>query len=186
EDVHHRHPLRRALPRLMLQSGTSRLVLRGLGAGDVERYARAVLGPAFNRRLAESLWPRTGGNPFFVTELVEMIRAEGRDRVPESIREMIHESVDRLSEQAQGTLRAGAVIGQEFGLAILQTVTGRRPDDLVSDLAAAIDRRLLVRDTPARFSFRHLLIREVLYEATPALERIRLHRRTAEALEALG
>ena len=187
DDVDHGHSMRRVLPLLARQPGISRIVLQGLGAADVQRYARVVLGPAFDHRRGESLYLRTRGHPFFVTELVEMMQGEERERVPESIREMLNESLDRVSERALGTLRAGAVIGQEFGLAILQAVTNQRAEDLVSDLAAAIDRRLMVRTTqpPGRFAFRHPLIREVLYEGMPALDRIRLHRRAAEALEQL-
>jgi DNA-binding CsgD family transcriptional regulator/tetratricopeptide (TPR) repeat protein len=187
DEVHHSHPMRRALPLLARQPGMSRIVLQGLRSADVEHYARAVLGPAFDRRQGKSLYLRTSGHPFFVTELVEMMRAGGQDRVPESIREMLSENLDRVSGRTLAALRAGAVIGQEFGLAILQAVTDQRAEDLVSDLAAAIDGRLLVRTAqpPGRFAFRHLLIREILYEGMPALDRMRLHRRAAEALEQL-
>jgi DNA-binding CsgD family transcriptional regulator/tetratricopeptide (TPR) repeat protein len=187
DDVHTGHPLARTIRPLASQWRVSRIALRGLNGAEVERYARAVLGPAFNNRLLDVLLVRTAGNPFFVTELLETMRVEGSERVPDSVRDMIDERLLRVSDRVVRVLRAGAVVGQDFSMAMLQAVTNQSTGDLLSDLGAAIDRRLLVRapGPPGRFSFPHLLIREVLYEQTPALDRIRLHRRAAEAMERL-
>jgi tetratricopeptide (TPR) repeat protein len=55
---------------------------------------------------------------------------------------------------------------------------------LLDVIESASRQRLIVSETPARYRFAHALIRTLLYDEMPTAERVVLHRKTAEELEA--
>ncbi len=84
-------------------------------------------------------------------------------------------------------LSLAAVIGHDFDLALLGTVSGLPEDHLLDALdeatAAAVAQE--VPGQSARFTFSHSLIQHVLYDELSALRRVRAHQRVAAALETL-
>jgi hypothetical protein len=100
---------------------------------------------------------------------------------------VIARRVRRLDEVAAGTAEVAAVIGPEFGLDLVAHVGGLAPDEAL-DRVSEMTREGLVVDvpgSPTRFRFAHPLIRETLYDGLSPARRMRLHRATAAALEAL-
>ena len=82
-------------------------------------------------------------------------------------------------------LTLAAVIGQEFGLDVLQRVSDLEAERTLEVLEEAVAAHV-VDEVPraiAHYRFAHTLIRETLYGELRTLERIRLHRRVAEVLE---
>src|SRR5262249_22574087 len=79
------------------------------------------------------------------------------------------------------------VIGQEFGLDVLQRVSELQEERVFDVLEEAVTARVLdeVPRAIARYRFAHTLIRETLCGELRNLERVRLHRRVAEVLEGL-
>ena len=151
-----------------------------VGAGAGHKSADAAL--------AERLCDRTGGNPFFIEELMHSL-AEAPDAatsVPEGVKDVIGQRLDRLRPPALEALTLAAVLGTDFRLSTLQIVAlAHETDDLLAALEAAVAARLVVEDPDEvdRFSFAHALVRETLYERPIASRRLRLHLRVAEALE---
>ena len=84
-------------------------------------------------------------------------------------------------------LLVAAVLGRSFHLAALAQLHGLSWGEAASELAPAVGAGL-VDEQAARvgqYSFRHALIRETLYEDLSAMERMELHARAGEVLEAL-
>src|SRR5581483_3284537 len=83
-------------------------------------------------------------------------------------------------------LVAGAVMGREFDLGVLQIVFDLSPDEALGRLSAASASGLVdeVPGVVGRFRFGHALIRETLYGDLSASERARFHRDVGRALEA--
>jgi tetratricopeptide (TPR) repeat protein len=79
------------------------------------------------------------------------------------------------------------VLGREFPVAALARVGHISEDELLDMLDEAIDARVVsnVPGGPGHLRFAHVLIRETLYEGLSNARRIRMHRLTVEALEAL-
>ena len=85
--------------------------------------------------MAEAVWRETEGNPFFVTEVVRLFdsgewSASSGDRllairIPESIRDVVGQRLDRLTPECNELLAVAAVVGREFDLSTLETVTGQ-------------------------------------------------------------
>lgn len=201
------HPLTGTLADLRREEGVERIALTGLEEVDVVAILEATAGHEMDkvgRRLAEEIAAESGGNPFFVGELLRhltesgtLVQDEGgrwrltgelgRLGLPQSVREVIGKRVERLGESATRTLTAAAVIGRDFDVDLLTEVVDVGEDDLLDMLEEACVAGVLVERTgrPGSFTFAHALINQALYDELGATRRARLHRRVAEALESL-
>ena len=99
------------------------------------------------------LYRQTGGNPFFVTEVL----AARDGRIPTSVRDAVLARVARLSSSAQAVLGAAAVIGPQVDARLLTRVVGAELDAL----DACLEVGLLVAQEGA-FTFRHELTRQAI------------------------
>src|SRR3954447_4422851 len=163
--------------------------LAGLPADEAAELVAARAGPrAADEESVRRLCEETGGNPFFIEELLRTPRSEPdrREGVPAAVKEVIGRRLDRLPRPSQEILTLAAVLGNAFTLAALEAVAPEREqDELLDALEAAVAAGLVFEDaeTVDRFSFTHALVRETLYERPIASRRVRLHHRVAEALE---
>ena len=183
-------PLAQVLSDLRREAGMETIRLEGLRLAEVVSLASAHLGRrSTDRAWTERLCEQTGGNPFFIEELLHTPLAPPAERVavPEGVKDVIGRRLDRLAPETLDILTLAAVLGNDFRLAALQAVAlDQRQDDLIAALEAAVAARVIVEDPDEvdRFSFTHALVRETLYERPIASRRVRLHRRVAVSLEA--
>ncbi len=82
-------------------------------------------------------------------------------------------------------LRAAAVIGYEFDIALLARVVDRSEDDVLDALDLAAASGLAQEVGIDRFRFAHALVRETLHGELSSTRRARQHRKVAQALEDL-
>ena len=180
-------PLGHGLADFRREVGMDTITLRGLQPAETAALVAAHAGSA-DGDLAQRLFDQTGGNPFFIEELLHTPHAprEARVAVPEGVKDVIGRRLDRLVPATLETLTLAAVLGRDFRLDALQAVADQTQDELIASLEAAVAARLILEDPDEvdRFSFTHALVRETLYERPIASRRLRLHRRVAVALEA--
>jgi class 3 adenylate cyclase len=174
-----------------------RISLRGLSVDEVDAYAASVVGERVASSVAARLHGITGGNPFFLGELVRLLSATGQLeqaderitdpmlRVPEEVRTLIRRRVAGLSAEATSTLRVAAVIGRGFDLRVLERVSHLSAPRLLDVLAEGIEAGALA-EAGTRYSFVHELVRETLYEDLPASRRRELHLTLGRVLEELS
>jgi hypothetical protein len=174
-----------------------RIPLRGLTPADIGDYVGTVTGPPPTLQVAARLHRITGGNPFFVEEVVHQLVADGTletledapndpfRRVPEEIRALIRRRVAGLASEAVALLRVAAVVGREFELHVLQRTSRLTPARLLGLLedAAAVGVIAEVPSAPRRYAFAHELVRETLYDDLPPARRLELHRKLGRLLE---
>jgi DNA-binding CsgD family transcriptional regulator/tetratricopeptide (TPR) repeat protein len=167
------HPLAVLRGDLATAAGVSQAVLAPLsrvGVAELIGRSGSTLDPA-------SVHRSTGGNPFFVTELL----AVGEQRLPATVRDAVLARASRLSEEGRDVLAAAAIVGQRAGLALLMEVSGRP--------AAALDEcvahGMLVAEGDG-WSFRHELARLAIEETLTPSRRTRLHAEALAALLAVG
>ncbi len=100
-------------------------------------------------------------------------------------RETVLAHAEGLPQRVLSLLRHAAVIGATFELMTLAEITSADRAELDHMVEAAKRAQLLEpdRDGVLRHRFRHDLIRTVLYDSIPPLERAQLHSRIAEATE---
>ncbi|MGH2598857.1 MAG: ATP-binding protein, partial [Dehalococcoidia bacterium] len=173
-----------------------RVRLTGLTEGEVAALVEATAGEASPAPLVAALREGTDGNPFFLTEMVRLLVAEGplaeSDAVghgglllPETVRVAVERRLARLSAECRDLLAVAAVIGEEFGVGVLAPAHGRA-EGVVEALDEAVAARLILAVSGAmgQYRFVHALTRRALYEGISPGRRARLHGRVAAALEA--
>ena len=166
DEVGPKHPLRVVLGDLATAECVRRLRLDPLSPEAVRDLAQ---GSGLD---AHALHGRTGGNPFFVTEVL----AAGGVALPPSLRDAVLARAARLGPEARHALEAAAVLGPRFDPLLLHEVAGTGDAALEECLAAG----MLTRDGPA-VAFRHELAREAILEATLPACAVALHRKALEA-----
>jgi adenylate cyclase len=178
--------------------------LAPLDAMAVHRLLDELLGPDPSLiLLTRGLWARTGGNPFFVEEIVRGLAADGTldglpgayrltrpttdVRVPPTVLAVLAERIDRLTARDKATLQAAAVIGRTFTRAVLGPVAGLDGHNLDEALQALCFQELLQETgSDGEYRFWHPLTQEVAYGSLLAAPRRRLHQAVAGGLIALG
>jgi predicted ATPase/DNA-binding CsgD family transcriptional regulator len=163
------HPLRALLGDLAASPAVRRVPLAPLSA----RAVRALVG---GRALdAAALHRQTGGNPFFVTEVLS---GDGTG-VPTTVRDAVLARVARLSPTGQAVLAAAAVIGPRIEPWLLTVLTGAEMTATEECLAIG----MLVAQGEV-LAFRHELARQTVLAAISSPRRAVLHRMMLDALRA--
>ncbi|GAA3816217.1 hypothetical protein GCM10022226_41180 [Sphaerisporangium flaviroseum] len=178
---------------------TRRLRLGPLDLDEVTMLVKECTHTAASAELLAALHERTGGNPFFVTELARMLSSEGAltdqairrrlaEEIPAGVGDVIRRRWHRLPERARGVLSVAAVAGQEFGMAPLGSATGLDEDLLLESLETAVVAGLLIEDPTAlgRYRFAHPLVRETLYHQLGRVRRARSHEKIGQAMLRAG
>ncbi len=164
-------PLRIALGDLATQRSVRRIGLAPLSAD-----ATAVL--AGDEGLdAAALYRLTGGNPFYVTEVVQA----GMGEIPTSARDAVLARVSRLDDSARQVLDAAALIGTRVEFSLLTSVSDATPVAADELLASG-----LLTGDGAGLSFRHEIVRRAVAGAIPPLRSGRIHARILGVLRDLG
>ncbi|NRA04162.1 MAG: AAA family ATPase [Myxococcales bacterium] len=197
--------LRQDLPRaailgsLFRDERSLRLRLEGLSHPDISKLLHAISGRPPTDGLVAALHEQTGGNPFFLVEIVELLRVRGRldslegldlvkFPIPKGVREAVRRHLDTLSPGCQQLLEIASVFGREFSAEALSKVAAREPAAVIKLLAEARSVHVALEspDPGERYRFNHSLTRETLYTGLGAAERIQLHARVGNALAELG
>jgi class 3 adenylate cyclase len=142
-DVHRQHPLERVLLDLGREGLVEEIPIHRLDRTDTAALMEEILGHDEKlSELVDLVHERTGGNAFFVQEMVHALvengsvyRVDGRwelrrieeMEVPKSIRSVIGQRLSRLDERAQEILREASVLGQEFPFDDLLTLVRAVP-----------------------------------------------------------
>jgi tetratricopeptide (TPR) repeat protein len=168
--------------------------LAGLPERDVARFVEIRSGVRASPTVVAALHQQTGGNPFFLDEVVRLLVAEGRltqrgvaARLGVPIR--IHDTIDRrlapLSVPCRALLEIAAVIGHECGLGQLPAVAKQSPAALLGQLDEARAAGIItVGSGPGgRLRFLHALFREALYDGLGEARRVALHAEVGHMLE---
>jgi DNA-binding SARP family transcriptional activator/DNA-binding CsgD family transcriptional regulator len=188
-------PLDQALGELLRHPGAQRMAVSAFEPADIATLVEQLTTEPPHAGVVAALMDRTGGNPFYTTELVRLISSEHRRQpltaddvqahdVPSGIRDVLLRRVGRLPEDTQSLLTVAAVAGLELQPDLLEHVTGIDAEELLLNLEPAIAAGLVTTAAGGwGFRFRHPLIHESLYASVGRVDRARLHARVAAALE---
>jgi DNA-binding SARP family transcriptional activator len=179
-------PVAAAAAELARERGVVRLQLSGLDPEAVTDLLRAVGAGDAEPNVARRLVEQTGGNPFFLGELLQHV---GRSRVPpdceiavpQTVTDAVRARFVRLSADAQRLLRAAAVLGESCDVTVLAELHGSDDDTVYAVLDEVQAARFLqaVDDAPGRVRFLHGLMRKAVYDEMTAARRARLHEQAA-------
>lgn len=165
------------------------------------RLTLAPFDDAETAQLLAALWPRppeprlhrrlqqaTGGNPLYLTELLqELTLAETLPAelpIPPSLAGLIARRLQQLPANGRQVIESLAILDQPAGAALAQQISARDAEETVAAIDKGLHWRLLHADPAAQVRFSHELTRTAVLQQISPVRRQRLHRRAAVALAA--
>jgi DNA-binding winged helix-turn-helix (wHTH) protein/class 3 adenylate cyclase/ABC-type cobalamin transport system ATPase subunit len=176
------------------------MAITPLAATETEALLQDLLQPyGAASALQAWLYARTGGNPFFVEELVRALRAHELLTVqagvyamaarpvtlPASIQGIVQTRLDRLPTDEKHLLQMAAVIGLEVPLPLLQVCMGDAEAALHRGLThlQALEFLYETRQVPVRtYTFKHTLVQEAAYQSLLKRTQQQYHAQIAQLL----
>jgi predicted ATPase len=182
----------------------SQLRVAPLDRESADQMLHALLGSdASLQSLKRLIVDKSGGNPFFVEEIVRalveqrvllrngttrLIKPLTEIHVPSSIQGILASRIDGLSASEKDLLQTMAVVGEDFPLNLIKHIV-ESPEDRVAPLLKSLQSGEFIYEQPglgeAEYTFKHVLTREVAYNAMLMERRRVLHERTGQVIEAL-
>ena len=207
EEADTKHPLTRLLLDLHNANQLTEIELKRLDAAESAHLASYVLSRPMELSEAAQLYRDTEGNPLFVVEMARASRgADGQGsrwagepapvlaglsaHLPPKVQAIITGRLAQLSDAALEVVSLGATMGRAFSVDVLAKASEADKVDeenLLHSLDELWQRRIVrAQDANANtYDFTHDKLREVAYgQLSPAKRRL-LHRRAAQAIEAM-
>jgi len=174
----------------------SAIRLEPLSPDESARLIRELLADALPDDLRAEVIARSEGNPLYIEEFLRLLIDGGHvakhdDRfvatasletlvVPATLQGLIAARLDSVPPAVKRVLQRGAVVGKVFWP---EAIVAQGPiDGRLEDLLLEAARRDLVSELDERglgggraWTFKHILIRDVAYDAIPKAERSRAH-----------
>ncbi|HUR79048.1 MAG TPA: AAA family ATPase [Acidimicrobiales bacterium] len=199
-EVPARHPITNLLADIPRFEHAQRVALVGLDRGEMEELIEAASGDTLTpegARLAETLFERTGGNPFFTNQVLRHLAESGAlvfhdghwdapaqlTELPSGVTDVVAQRLARLAPSTNELLAVAAVGGERFSHAVIgRAARVERLDDAINEALAA---RLLIDDGRGGYRFAHAILRDAVLANQTATERALRHRDIAATLRTL-
>lgn len=154
--------------------------------------------------LADDIFRRSGGNPFFCEEIVQSLRESGdlvmspariqlrqplsALRIPASVQSILAARIDRLPDAEKSVLQIAAVIGREFSPALVRHVMDLAPElfnGLIDRLCEGEFLHATREGSRSTLTFKHALTQEVAINSQLRDKRRLTHMMVAQGIESL-
>ena len=175
--------------------------LSELSQSDVRKLVLELLGPDESvAELSERVAKRSGGNPFFIEELVRSLAESGAMSgepgmftagentpylLPSTVQAVIGSRIDRLESTERSVLEVASVVGKEVTSDIIIRMTNLAAQSVESALSSLCESgllRALSAEQGLGYAFRHPLIQEVGYATQLRKRRQSRHAALAKVL----
>jgi class 3 adenylate cyclase/tetratricopeptide (TPR) repeat protein len=179
------------------------LRLNPLTSGRLAEFFQALLGSDESlSNLKGFLVERTGGNPFFIEEIVRrlvdtavlegmrgsyrLVRPFSSTQIPPTVQAVLAARIDALPAATKQVLEEAAVIGHDVPFALLRAICGLPEHELrgLLDHLQTAEFLYSTRLFPdLQYTFRHSLIHDVTYSGVLHERRREVHERVVNAME---
>ena len=163
-------------------AGVRSLPLAGLNRDATATVVQQIVGPEASQDYIAEVHRRTGGNPFFTSEVarLQVSRGTPTGAIPPGVRQVLEHRLARLPQEYFDLLQVASVVGSPH-IGILAGVTGIPETDVEARLVEPAAAGVIVDG-----AFAHDLMRETLYLGITPNRRAALHRQVAEHLQGGG
>jgi tetratricopeptide (TPR) repeat protein len=189
----------------MQKSYYQQLPLLPLGPEAITELLQDLLGsdPSL-AGLRERIRERSGGNPFFIEEIVQELGETGSLEgtrgayrlvtpveavaIPASVQAVLAARMDRLAEPEKQVLQTASVIGRSFAEPVLRAVAELPDTDLSASLSSLQRAEFIYEEAlypETVYAFKHALTQEVAYRLQLTERRTRVHAAVARAMTEL-
>jgi hypothetical protein len=174
--------------------------LRPLGYEAVAAWLTRALGREAPEELVRYVYGNTEGNAFFIEQVVRSLVERGEmermsadsarlalsaEPPPEAVADVVERRLRGMSAAAREVLQVAAVVGREFDLDLLGSLTRHTENEVLDAMDEAEGAGVLAPVTDRTgdwYRFTHNKIAHVLSQTINPRRRRRLHREIAEAL----
>jgi tetratricopeptide (TPR) repeat protein len=199
-DASRRAALQEAVADLAGRHLVETITLDGLNHDEVA----GLIAGRINRRpssdFVTTLRAQTGGNPFFVHELISHLTDSGtlkgseqpwptaseveQSGAPTGVRHVLANRIRRLSPATGEALAVASVAGVDFEAAVVAQAGGVDLQHIITSMDEAAASGLIAErgQTAGGYCFAHALVRQAMYHSLSRLRRAQLHWQIAEAL----
>ncbi len=171
DEMHRRYPLAHLIAQLNRDRLYHEIRLAPLSREELARLIETTLDRALPATLLETLYDRTGGNPFFAEELLKsllahdqldaLIQAAQQGQaidylaIPASIKDAILGRAADLDATTAEVLTYAAVVGRRFDFDLLLRLTGLAEAELLAIIERLVERQLVIEEAGSddRYSF---------------------------------
>lgn len=206
-----KHPILDVTRELEREDLAKRVQLDEMPASSLPALMAVEFGGDVSDKLFRWMCETAGGNPLFVSELARLLKQSGavveengewlltdavkEIEVPRSAEAVIESRLQRLEPEELRILQYASVEGNEFNSTVVSQLLDADELEVLDGLEKMERRYGLVQTTgeielpdgdfATTYKFRHALAQTVLYKQVVGKRRILLHRKAAEALEAM-
>lgn len=171
--------------RLMASGSSTSLSLVGLNSTETSCLVKQLVDGATDDEVGR-VWTHSGGNPFFIGELIRSrdrnVRPVESEDITDSAAELVSTRLRELDPTSTELLITAAVIGPRFGVTALADVADLPVSRVQQLLADAFQLGLIdeIDDLPGSFAFGHGIVRAAVLSTATPLTRSRAHARIAQ------
>jgi class 3 adenylate cyclase/tetratricopeptide (TPR) repeat protein len=194
-------PLEQTLMKFNKQRLLESVTVKNLNSDETTNLIKQTFGEqTVSTDFADLVYQRTGGNPFFVEEVLRSLVEDGTifrtekgwDRkpiqeivIPRSVKNTLKSRLTKLDPETLNTMTIAAVAGSEFDFEVLRDTSQLNEDALLDNIERALSAGIMLEmpHQPNRFKFADDLIRGLLLDELSQIRRAKSHLRTAEAME---
>jgi diguanylate cyclase (GGDEF)-like protein len=163
----------------------------------VAQLLSLILDSVTSDELIDYVFSETGGNPFFIEELLKnlesngaltwnnsrwLLNSEKRINIPYSIEGVVEIKLQLISGEAQDLLEIASVLGREFDFSLLRSITNLNEGMFFDLLDETVSVGLLKESKYEKYYFSEDLIRETIYNRINKAKLIQYHKRVAQSL----
>jgi predicted ATPase len=174
--------------------------LTRLSQAEVRTLIQDLLkGRSISEELIDQIIEKADGVPLFIEELtsstlsvpLQTQASSGRTaqptllRVPETLSDALMERLDRVAPSRR-VVQIAAVIGREFSYDLLAAASRLNDEDMVSALSQLEQADIIYRvgiSPSVRFAFKHVLLRDAIYDSLLRSKRQQIHSDIAAILK---
>jgi adenylate cyclase len=193
-------PLAETMQRMSREGLYRKIALAGLSRenlpGMIESIFRYI---TFSDDFIDSLYQETEGNPFFIIEVLKLLRDQGlifeskgvwhtkrevtQEDIPERIYDVIMRRIQRLGGDQRELLQLAAVEGEKFTSTVLANVLNIPKIQILKTIHRLERVYQIIKSEDDKYAFNHTKFKEILYAEIPAELRREYHLAVGECLE---
>lgn len=171
--------------------------LNSLSSHDFRALIRNQLHVNLSPEIDQLIFRKSEGNPFYGEQILlylmesgALVQGEGTYSlqnndfdIPDQISTIIISRIDRLPEKCKDIIKIASVIGQEFSVKLLSEVLHNR--DIKPELDILEKESIWISLSDLRYSFKHALIRDTVYQMQLKKKLRTIHKLVARTIEEL-